>query len=177
MAVSDFPRPDSFLFDMIRSGQDRSSKAVRLLMFVNRFVAPLYMMYVLPLLGFGRILLLLTTKGRKTGRKRRTPLEYQRINGVIHLLSSRGDKADWILNVRAHPDDIWVQVGFHSFHVRVEIIRDISEVEDFMRWYSINHPNFARAFYGWDAKRDDPDTADFSSFAEQLILLRVHHWG
>jgi len=176
-AVSEFPRPGSFLYEMIRGGQDRSGKKVMLLRFVNRFVTPLYRTYVLPLLGFGRIFLVLTTKGRKTGRRRRTPLEYHKVNGVIHLLSSRGDKADWIRNIRAYPEDVWVQVGFRSFRARVEIIQDISEIEGFMRWYSRNHPNLARAFYGWDAERDDADTADFSSFAENLTLVRVYRWG
>jgi len=176
-AASDFPRPNSFLSDMIRGGQDRSSKAVRLLRFVNRFVAPLYLMYVLPLLGFGRIFLVLTTKGRKTGKNRRTPLEYHKINNIIHLLSSRGEKADWIRNIKAYPDNVWAQAGFRKFRARAEIIKDISEIECFMRWYSRNHPNLARAFYGWDPKRDDPDTADFSSFAKHLTLVRVYSWG
>lgn len=176
-AVPEFPRPGSFLYEMFSDEQDRTSKAVRLLKFVNRFVTPLYQMYMLPLLGFGRIFLVLTTKGRKTGRRRRTPLEYHKVNGVIHLLSSRGEKADWIRNIRACPDDVWVQVGFRSFRARVEIVQDTSEIESFIRWYSRNHANFARAFYGWNAKRDNPDTADFSSFAENLTLVRVHCWG
>jgi len=173
----EFPRSGSLLYEMIRSGQGRSNKAVRLLRFVNRFVTPLYRMYILPPLGFGRIFLVLTTKGRKTRRRRRTPLEYHKVNGVVHLLSSRGDKADWIRNIRAYPDDVWVQVGFRKFRARAEIIKDISEIECFMRWYSRNHPNLARAFYGWDPKRDYPDTADFSSFARHLTLLRVYCWG
>lgn len=170
----EFPRPGSFLYEMIYGEQKRDTKTVRHLRFWNKFVTPLYRVYVLPLLGFGRILLILTTKGRITGKKRRTPLEYHRIDGAIHLLSSRGEKADWIRNIRANPDDVWARVGFHGFHARVEIIEDISKIEEFLRWYSEKHPRSARAFYGWDPKRDNPDTADFSSFAKYLTLLRVH---
>jgi deazaflavin-dependent oxidoreductase (nitroreductase family) len=174
MKEAEFPRPGSLLYGIFSDGQDRTSAAVRLLRFVNRFLTPLYHLYILPLLGFGGIFLVLTTKGRKTVRKQRTPLEYHKLNGVIHLLSSRGEKADWIRNIRAYPDDGWVQVGFRSFRARVKIIQDPSEIESFLRWYSKNHANFAGAFYGWHAKRDDPDTADFSTLAKHLILVRVY---
>lgn len=171
-----FPRQGSFLYELIINEQKRDSKTIKWLRFGNKFVTPLYRMYLLPLLGFGRILLILTTKGRKTGKLRRTPLEYHRVNNVIHILSCRGEKADWLKNIRAYPDDVWVQVGFSRFHVRVEIIEKLTEIESFLRWYSINHPTFAKRFYGWDRVHDNTDTADFSSFAEYLILARVYRW-
>ena len=67
-----------------------------------------------------------------------------------------------------------MQVGFRSFNARVKIIEGMSEIEKFLKWYSKNHPRFAKVFYGWDPKRDNPDTADFSSFANYLTLLLVH---
>jgi deazaflavin-dependent oxidoreductase (nitroreductase family) len=131
-------------------------------------------MYIFPLLGLGRIFLLLTTKGRKSGKDRRTPLEYHKVSGVIHILSARGEKANWIQNMRAQPDKIRVQVGFRSFNARAEIIDDSSTIENFLRWYSRNHPRLAKVFFGWDPKHDNPATADFSSFAKYLTLVRIH---
>jgi deazaflavin-dependent oxidoreductase (nitroreductase family) len=127
-------------------------------------------------MGFGRVILILTTKGGKTGKKRRTPLEYHRVDGVIHLLSCRGKKADWLRNIQAHPDDVWVQVGFRRFRARIEIIEDFTMIERFLKWYSMNHPNLAGRFYGWDLVHDNPDTANFSSLTEYLVLARVHRW-
>ena len=176
MTTEAFPRPGSFLHELISGRQKRESKTMRQLRLGNKFVTPLYRMYLLPLLGFGRILLVLTTKGRKTGKERRTPLEYHRVDGVIHLLSCRGEKADWLKNIRAYPDDVFVQVGFSRFHPRVEIIEDAAEIQSFLKWYSGNHPNCAKRFYGWDPLKDNPDTTDFSSLAQYLILARVHRW-
>jgi len=77
---------------------------------------------------------------------------------------------------QAHPDDVWVQVGFSRFRARVEIITNLTEIESFLKWYSINHPNLAERFYGWDPVHDNPDTADLSSFAEYLVLAEVNRW-
>jgi hypothetical protein len=42
----------------------------------------------------GNLILLLTTTGRKSGRRRVTPLQYKEIDGRIYLAAVRGQKAD-----------------------------------------------------------------------------------
>jgi F420H(2)-dependent quinone reductase len=55
--------------------------------------------------GFGptRMVLLLTTIGRKSGLPRVTPLQYEEIEGVYYLGSARGAQADWYRNILANP--------------------------------------------------------------------------
>lgn len=57
----------------------------------------LYAIGLGPLIG--RIVLLLTTMGRKSGLPRVTPLQYEEINGDYYLGSARGLKADWLRNI------------------------------------------------------------------------------
>src|SRR5690606_4449720 len=58
----------------------------------------------------GRLVLLLTTTGRKSGLARTTPLQYETVDGLTWVISSRGEKADWVRNLRANPHAS-VQIG------------------------------------------------------------------
>ena len=52
---------------------------------------------------YGRLVLLLTTTGRKSGKPRVTPLQYEEIDGAVYIASARGAKADWYRNIVANP--------------------------------------------------------------------------
>ena len=77
----------------------------------------------------GWLFLLFTTIGRKSGKRRITPLEYHRINGEIHIFSLRGDKADFVRNLRANLDKAKVRHGFHWFDADCVIIKDLEEIQ------------------------------------------------
>jgi deazaflavin-dependent oxidoreductase (nitroreductase family) len=51
----------------------------------------------------GRSYLLLTTRGRVTGRDRVTPLGYVSWQGKVLVQSLHGVQSDWVLNLRAFP--------------------------------------------------------------------------
>ena len=51
----------------------------------------------------GKIFLLVTTWGRKSGLPRRTMIEYHKINGIKYAPCAFGEKADWYQNLRANP--------------------------------------------------------------------------
>ncbi len=139
---------------------------------LNRIVVPLYKIRLLPLFGFGFKLIILTTKGRITGKKRNNPVEFFRINGIVTIVSAWGEKANWCKNILAHPDEVYVQVGFRSFHARVEFLEG-SELEDFYRWLVTKHPTYSKEF-GWDSKIDDPDNADLSLLMKVTKGFRLH---
>ncbi|MEJ2757947.1 MAG: nitroreductase/quinone reductase family protein [Anaerolineales bacterium] len=63
-----------------------------------------YKVGLAPLIG--KIVLLLTTTGRKSGLPRVTPLQYECLDGVYHVVSVFGTKADWPCMTRlpAHCD-------------------------------------------------------------------------
>src|SRR5574339_21138 len=62
----------------------------------------------------GRLILLLTTTGRKSGMKRVTPLQYERIGNCYYVGAARGMQADWVRNLRASPI-VEVHVGSKHF--------------------------------------------------------------
>ena len=69
----------------------------------------------------GTVTLLLTTKGRKSGEERTTPLIYGRSGDDYLIVASKGG-ADappaWYLNIQEHPDDVEIQVKGDRFKVQ-----------------------------------------------------------
>lgn len=93
----------------------------------------------------GRIrILLLTTTGRKTGRRRTKPLLYLRDGERLALAASYGGRPHhpgWYLNLRAHPD-AEVQIGRKRQRVRA---RDATAEERRELWsrFVETYPKYA----------------------------------
>lgn len=98
---------------------------------------------VLYALGFGsligRIILLLTTTGRKSGMKRVTPLQYEIIGGDYYVGAARGLRADWVRNIESCPQ-VDVRVGAKHFQGTAEVVTDPSRFADFMEVRLERHP-------------------------------------
>jgi deazaflavin-dependent oxidoreductase (nitroreductase family) len=78
-------------------------------------------------LGAGRQGLVLTTRGRKTGKRRSTPLVFMWHDGDIVVFPSNGGlerPPAWLLNLEAAPDDVHVQIGDDYFPVRARLASD-----------------------------------------------------
>lgn len=75
----------------------------------------------------GRSLLLLTTKGAKTGEERTSPLAYSRDGDRFVVVASKGGAPSnpaWYHNVRAHPE-VTVEVGPDRFRARATVAADV----------------------------------------------------
>jgi len=172
-ADSPFPRKGSAIYPFVSGERRAKERSLRWFRRLNNFlVVPLYRVRLLPLLGVGRVILLLTTRGRRTGRTRRTPLEYRVMDGVIHVFSARGRRADWLRNMRANPDAVTVQVGFREFRTVFELVED-EDKPDLFRFYVTEYPRAARMLLGWDPRTDNPETADFGSLLDLLEVIRL----
>ena len=73
-------------------------------------------------MGFPVVLLI--TRGAKTGQERTTPIGGFRDGDdswlVMATLAGSARHPAWFLNMAAHPDDIWLEVGSERFKVRGE---------------------------------------------------------
>lgn len=87
----------------------------------------------------GRIILLLTTTGRKSGQKRITPLQYEEIDGKYYLGSARGTHADWYKNIAADPR-VDLRVKNRRFHGTAELVTNPSLIADFLEIRLTRHP-------------------------------------
>ncbi|MBN2548321.1 MAG: nitroreductase family deazaflavin-dependent oxidoreductase [Anaerolineales bacterium] len=87
----------------------------------------------------GRVVLLLTTTGRRTGLKRVTPLQYELVDGAYYVASARGLKADWFRNLQADPH-VEVQVKKTYFHGLAEVVTDPQRITGFLELRLKRHP-------------------------------------
>ncbi len=88
----------------------------------------------------GKIILLLTTTGRKSGLKRVTPLQYEEINGKYYLGSARGIKSDWYRNIKADPR-VEIRVKNLRFKGLAETVTDPIRIADFLEIRLERHPH------------------------------------
>ena len=87
----------------------------------------------------GRIILLLTTTGRRSGLKRVTPLQYEEIEGKYYLGAARGLNADWVRNIQANPH-VEVRVKTCHFAGIAEVVTDPMQIADFIEVRLQRHP-------------------------------------
>ena len=52
---------------------------------------------------FGRLFMVMTITGRKSGEPRRAVIEFHEFNGRKYIFSGWGKKADWFRNIQANP--------------------------------------------------------------------------
>ncbi len=87
----------------------------------------------------GRLFMVMTTTGRKSGQPRVTPLQYEEIHGEYYLGAARGLKADWVRNIQANPD-VSLRVGSKKLHGEAEIVTDPVRMADFIEIRLQRHP-------------------------------------
>ena len=104
---------------------------------IRKIHCALYAIGLGPLIG--KIVLLLSTTGRKSGKKRVTPLQYELIGADYYLGASRGLKADWVRNIQSNPQ-VEIRVGAKYFQGIAEIITDPSRFADLMEVRLVRHP-------------------------------------
>lgn len=89
--------------------------------------------------SYGRLVLLLTTTGRKSGLPHVTPLQYEEVNGKIIVVAARGQQADWFRNIIVNPR-VEVQVKSRRFSGRAETVTDLVQIADFLTLRLRRHP-------------------------------------
>jgi deazaflavin-dependent oxidoreductase (nitroreductase family) len=120
----------------------------------------------------GRLVLLLTTTGRKSGKPRVVPLQYEEIGGKIHLGSSRGEQADWVKNIRVNPN-VDVRVKTRRFSGTAEIITDITRIADYLEVRLQRHPRMVGAMLGGEGISGAPDRKALERYAGNLALVVI----
>ena len=96
----------------------------------------------------GRAVLILTTKGAKSGEERSTPLVYTRDNEHHVIVASKGGaptNPGWYHNLKAHPV-VTVETGGEKFQARANVI-DGDEYERLYKQHADINPGF------WDYRK------------------------
>ncbi len=120
----------------------------------------------------GRVGLLLTTTGRRTGLPRVTPLQYEEIGGVIFVVAMRGLKADWVRNLRANPK-VQVRIRSRCLSGRAETITDPARIADFIQVRLERHPRMIAAILRAEGVAVPASRAELEQYAANLTLVAI----
>ncbi|MEO8392770.1 MAG: nitroreductase family deazaflavin-dependent oxidoreductase [Chloroflexota bacterium] len=71
-------------------------------------------------------IMILCTRGRKSGLTRYTPVEYRRHGSKIYLYSAWGDRPQWFRNLIDCPE-VLVQQGRHQFSAHASVVTNSGE--------------------------------------------------
>ena len=95
--------------------------------------------------GFGppRVVMLLTTIGRKSGQPRVTPLQFEEVDGDYYIASARGVDADWYQNILANPG-VHIQIRDREFDAVAEPVTEPGRIADFIELRLRRHPIMIR---------------------------------
>jgi deazaflavin-dependent oxidoreductase (nitroreductase family) len=126
--------------------------------------------------GFGptRVVMLLTTIGRKSGLQRGTPLQYEEVDGDYYIASARGSDADWFKNIVVDPN-VHVQIRDREFDVIAEPVTDPVRIADFIEMRLHRHPIMIRLImHLFDGLPLHFNRSDLEKFCEEkaMVILR-----
>lgn len=117
----------------------------------------------------GRVILLLTTTGRRTGKPHTTPLTYDEIDSLIYVGSARGQKADWFQNILADPN-VKVQVKNRHFSATAEPSTDPHRIAEFLTLRLQKRPRFVGAITRAVGLAKDPTPAQLQEYAANRAM-------
>jgi deazaflavin-dependent oxidoreductase (nitroreductase family) len=120
----------------------------------------------------GNIILLPMTIGRKSGKLRVTPLQYEEIDGEIFLGAALGQRADWFRNLQANPK-VEVRVKSRRFSGFAETIIDPKQIADFLEIRLRRHPGMISAMLRAEGIQIPPKRSDLERYATHLTLVAI----
>jgi deazaflavin-dependent oxidoreductase (nitroreductase family) len=101
--------PDPRLEEQLRQG----------FKYFNRFMLLMWRLGMGPLLNMGPAMagryMVITHTGRKSGMKRRTPVNYAVVDGEVYCTAGFGSGSDWYRNLIADPQvEVWLPDGWYA---------------------------------------------------------------
>jgi deazaflavin-dependent oxidoreductase (nitroreductase family) len=120
-----------------------------------------------------RMVLLLTTTGRKSSLPRITPLQYEEVDGVYYVASARGVQADWFRNIQADPQ-VEVQVKEKRWHCLADAVTEPSRIADFLELRLKRHPHMLGMMLRMEGLPKEFSRHELEEFASDKAMLIIH---
>jgi deazaflavin-dependent oxidoreductase (nitroreductase family) len=108
--------------------------------------------------------------GRRTGRRRVTPLQFEGSAGRIVVASARGRKADWVRTVLAEPA-VEVRVGKKRWRGVADVSADASRIADFLELRLERHRRSVGAILRLRGLHETSDRAALEEYAARLAVV------
>jgi deazaflavin-dependent oxidoreductase (nitroreductase family) len=123
-------------------------------------------------IGPTKIVLLLTTRGRKSGLPRITPLQFEEVDGIFYVGSARGAQADWYKNILLD-EHVELQIRERHLKGKAEPINEPSQVADFLEMRLKRHPLFIGLVMHLEGLPLFYHRADLVNFSKRKTFVRI----
>ncbi len=120
----------------------------------------------------GRMVLLLTTTGRKSGLPRVTPLQYELIDDCYYVSAVFGARADWVRNLIANPI-VQLRVKNDTFQASASVSTDPGEIADFIDYRHQKHPLMIGLIMRMDGFKSNPTREELLHYSKSLALVKL----
>lgn len=120
----------------------------------------------------GGVILLLTTTGHVSDRKRVTPLQYEEVAGNIVIASARGASADWYRNLEADPR-VEVRVKGRRFKGLAEPCADPEAIADFLALRLERHPRIVGRILQFQGCPARPTRDQLTEYARSRTMVTI----
>jgi deazaflavin-dependent oxidoreductase (nitroreductase family) len=121
-------------------------------------------------LNFMRIMVL-ATRGRKSGAARYTPIEYRRHGSKIYVISGWGDQPNWYQNILASPD-VTLQLGKTRIDARATVVTNAGEVLRVLHLFRRAAPFVYDPVLARLGNRDSITPATLPDISDQFTIVR-----
>lgn len=127
-------------------------------------------------LGWGGMLgwlpmLVMTTKGRRSGAPRYVMVEFRRHGSKYYLFSAWGKRTDWYRNLLRHPG-VTIQHGAHVFAAEARPVQDDAEALRALYLFTRNSRLYEAVFAGMSSARA-ADLNSLADVAQEFTLVRL----
>ena len=119
----------------------------------------------------GGCIMVITHTGRKSGRRRRTPVNYARVGNDVYCTAGFGAGSDWVRNILVHPNvEVWLPDGWWAGVADDVTGWPASRRLPLLRQVLINS-GFAARMAGIDPKQ--MSDAELAAITEPYRLVRI----
>jgi deazaflavin-dependent oxidoreductase (nitroreductase family) len=120
----------------------------------------------------GAPIMVLTTRGRRSGLPRHTALEYRQHGSKFYLVSAWGRRAHWVQNLLADPD-VTVQCGASTYAARARLVDDPGELHRSAQLFRKQLPYIYDMLLAKLVGETPVNPRQMASLTERLTIVRL----
>ena len=128
-------------------------------------------------LGLGDLMnaahiMVLGTRGRKSGLTRYTPVEYRRHGSKIYLYSAWGERPHWFQNIQDCPE-VLIQQGRHQFSARASVVTNSGESLRVLHLFRRIAPFVYDPLIARLSARERVDERSLPDVSQEITIIRI----
>ena len=117
-------------------------------------------------------IMILGTRGRKSGLSRHTAIEYRRHGSKIYVVSGWGERPHWLQNLKAAPD-VLIQQGRRRFGARAEVVTNPGEALRVLHLFRRRAPFVYDPLIARLSERESIDERSLPEVTEKITIVRL----